>query len=143
MRISITYCLTMDQFRRNLAAFMRKRELNQVRLSKKTGIAQSVISRYLGGGVDKSLPGLAHLISLAAALGCTLYELTGDERLRDVEADMAKIKEIPPEAEELWEAYKSLDDDNPVKHFIEATLLGKKPDEPKRDDQHDEPEKAG
>lgn len=122
---------------------MKKRGLNGLQLAKKAHISQPLISRYLRSDPGGKYPSFKTLLDLAATLRCTLYELTGDERLRDVEADMAKIKDIPPEAEELWEAYKSLDDDNPVKHFIEATLLGKKPDEPKRDDQHDEPEKAG
>ena len=137
----------MTKLAANLRDLMAKARLDTVQLAKKTrqmrirSVAQPYISQLRNGSRENVSLDIA--LALAAALKCTLYELTGDERLRDVEADMAKIKDIPPEAEELWEAYKSLDDDNPVKHFIEATLLGKKPNEPNGDNQHDEPEKAG
>lgn len=67
------------KFSENLRRIMMERSINQVELSKKSGISQPVISRYWNEDERGKLPSLKNLLALARALNCTVDELTGSE----------------------------------------------------------------
>lgn len=61
-------------FADNLKLFMKQSKINQVRLSKETGIAQSAISNWLSG---KKEPSITSLWLLADYFNCSVDELIG------------------------------------------------------------------
>ena len=111
---------------------MQKKSINQVQLSKKTGIHQTTISNWLIESDRGKLPSLKNLITLAKALNCSLDELAGTnipefEKLKNIpnqkdEKDKL-LRSAPDEAIELMKRYIELDDDDPKKIAIEALLL--------------------
>lgn len=100
--------------------------MTQVELAKKSGFAQSVISRYETGEMDLRNAALETIVALARALGCTLYELTGLEAVKGFEKAAETFKP-DPEALAMWEAYNQLPE-GPEKEFIRAKLLQRKPE---------------
>ena len=73
----INYCNIMGKFSRQLKIFMELRNFDQVELSKKSGVDQSLINKYLREDPKGQNPSLKNLVALAKALNCTLEELTG------------------------------------------------------------------
>jgi transcriptional regulator with XRE-family HTH domain len=66
----------------NLRRLMQERGLSQVELERKSGVDQTLISRYLSGEHHTQYYYLQNLMALSEALGVTLYELTGHEGFR-------------------------------------------------------------
>jgi transcriptional regulator with XRE-family HTH domain len=66
------------KFAENLKLLMKESSLNQVTLSKATGIAQSAISSWLSG---KKEPSITSLWILSDLFNCTIDELVGRKDL--------------------------------------------------------------
>ena len=121
---------SMTEFGRRLKELRLKRSLSQAELAKRSGVSRISINGYESGSKSGRFPELPRLIALATALKCTLEELTGLERLKGVEDDVAKA-DISDDEKKLLEAYKALPDDDPRKNAIDALLItGKEDTEP-------------
>ncbi len=66
------------QFSNNLKRLMHESSLNQVKLSKEIGIAQSAISAWL---LDKKEPSITSLWLLADYFQCSVDELIGRDKI--------------------------------------------------------------
>jgi len=66
------------QFSNNLKRLMYESSLNQVKLSKEIGIAQSAISAWL---LDKKEPSITSLLLLADYFQCSVDELIGRDKI--------------------------------------------------------------
>ncbi len=66
------------QFSNNLKRLMYESSLNQVKLSKEIGIAQSAISAWL---LDKKEPSITSLWLLADYFQCSVDELIGRDKI--------------------------------------------------------------
>lgn len=75
--MSIICVSTMREFALRLKGLMDRAQLNQVELSRRSGIPQPVISSYLNESDKGRLPSFNNLIALHTALKCTIEELTG------------------------------------------------------------------
>lgn len=110
---------TMAEFGDNLAGLMAIRGINQVELSKLSGVDQSLISKYLRGDPKGKNPSLDKLLALATALTRpghrpvdTLAELLGLEKPPAItDRDLTFIK-----------SYKQLDDNDPLKAAVDKIL---------------------
>ncbi len=98
---------------------MSKMGLNQVELSKKTGIRQALISDWLRGRHEPKLP---MLLKLSRYFQISLAELTGLESLRDIEKEAEDIKEFTDEEKAFLEAYSSLPEDDWRRKAIDDIL---------------------
>jgi len=117
----------MKMFRENLQKFMRLLGLNQVELSKKSGVNQAMISRYLRGDPKGKLPTWENLYRLSKALGITMAELSGDPGLDGIEEKAQKIAErdITDEERRLLDAYFELPEDDWRRQAVNEILLAK------------------
>jgi len=111
-----------SSFSENLRGLMQLRGLNQVDLSRKSGVSQALISSYLRESAKAKYPNLRNLIALGRALDCTLEALAGIE---EPEGNQTEREIISPSKEQiaLWEAYDKLPDGHWLKIMIEQELL--------------------
>nr|MBN2277329.1 helix-turn-helix transcriptional regulator [candidate division Zixibacteria bacterium] len=100
-----------------------QRGITQEEISRITGIPQSTIACHLGG---TRYPGIDILVKYADYFRVTLYELTGIERLKDIEKKTAGGIEIDPQAKEFLDLYLSLPEDDWRKKAVDEILLGLK-----------------
>lgn len=114
----------MHSFSENLARLMRDGNMNQPKLSKLSGVDQSLISRYLREDPRAKLPKVDNLMALAGALGCSLDHLVGWSQQ---EYQLPKQVEIAPTQEQLtlWRKYAELPRGHWLKATIDQELLGK------------------
>lgn len=129
----LSRCITMGKFSENLARIMREKDINQVELSKKSGVSQPRISGYLHESKWARVPNLKNLIALARALNCSLETLTGLESLEGIEKEADAIGELSAEEKAIIEAYNALPDDDWKKKAVEGMLLKGKEVEKKKD----------
>jgi transcriptional regulator with XRE-family HTH domain len=106
----------------NLERLMAARNLNQVELSRKSGISQGLISSYIRQGKAAKFPSLQNMVKLAGALHCTLEELTGLPALHSIEEKVA-AHQPSPEALAFAEALEKLPADDPRRKAIEVLLM--------------------
>jgi len=106
----------------NLGELMQLRGLNQVDLSRKSGVSQALISSYLRKSAKAKYPNLRNLIALGRALNCTLEALAGIE---EPESNQTEREIISPSKEQvaLWEAYNKLPEGHWLRVMIEQELL--------------------
>ncbi len=88
----------------NLRDLMKRDRVTQSRLATKLGISRAAVSHYL---VGRREPDIDILVRLAQYFKVTLFELTGNERLKDIETIPEKY--LPPEAVEFAKKYLALD----------------------------------
>lgn len=69
-------------FAKNLRKLMDRRQVNQVELSRLSGVDQSLISSYLSGGKKAKTPHIKNLAALSKALKCSMEELVGFKKIR-------------------------------------------------------------
>jgi len=98
-----------------LKQLMQDRGMNQVDLSKRSGVGQNLISSYLRGAKQAQYPSLKNLLALATALHCTLEDLTGLPALRGAEV---KLPELTPDALRFGKFFESLLDGDPLKEYL-------------------------
>jgi transcriptional regulator with XRE-family HTH domain len=112
----------MSKLSQNLRRLMELRGMNQVELSKKSGVDRVLISNYLRESKAGKYPSLQNLLKLAKALNCTLEELTG----LDIPAGTIKpsAQELTSKAKRLAKAYDSLPPNDWRRKAIDE-ILGK------------------
>lgn len=116
----------MKSFSRNLRKLMKKAELNQVQLAKKSGVKQQYLSRYLNENAEGKLPrSLETLVSLCKALDCSLYELTGLSSLRSVSQNGKTDSNLSAEALSIARQYEKLSTKDPKRMTIRRLLRPK------------------
>lgn len=124
--IIVISCRIMIKFRENLCRLMEMRDLNQVQLSQRSGVSQSLISKHVRGESTAKTPSLKTLIALAYALRCTLEELTGLQSLRGIEEKIIRSKsgnlKLSDRAINLAKVYDRIPDPD-AKELIEAMLF--------------------
>lgn len=81
-----------------LRAELKKRDMSAYQLSEKTGIAQPVLSRWMGG---KTVPTIDNLRPVAEALNLPLLELVVRAGLLTEEEAGAKLKLVSTTADKL------------------------------------------
>ena len=96
---------------------MRRKALrySQVALAQRAGVSQSAISDIENPGVTK-LPNIDTITKIAAALGCSLDDLTSNDAQKKQEILMDPLREsvirdydrLPPEAQRLVRQYIDL-----------------------------------
>ena len=69
-------------FAKNLRKLMDRRQVNQMELSRISGVDQSLISSYLSGGKKAKTPHIKNLAALAKALKCSMEELIGLKKIK-------------------------------------------------------------
>ena len=77
---------------------MIQRGMNQVELSRASGVTQPQISGYLSGSPSGKVPSVGTLVKLARALHCDLEALTGNEELRGVVDTVIHVEGAQSEA---------------------------------------------
>lgn len=97
---------------------MADRQMNQVDLAGKSGVAQQAISSYLRRSSKGKYPSYPTLVKLAKALRCDLYDLTGLEELRGV----VVAPKLNPEVQALYDFYQSLPDDDSFKKIMRQKI---------------------
>jgi transcriptional regulator with XRE-family HTH domain len=95
-------------FASNLARAMRKAEMTQVALAKKSGIKQQLISSYIRKSRMAQYPSLRNLMRLAKALECTVDELLGLSSLKGQAGDSTIEERRSKLALQLAEVYDRL-----------------------------------
>ena len=103
----------------NLARLMQAKGMNQVELSRHSGVSQTLISSYLRGGKEAKSPSLKNLLLLATALHCTLEELTGLPTLHEAEA---RIPALTPDTLKFGRFFESLPDGDRLKECLREMM---------------------
>lgn len=119
----------------NLATLMAERGLNQVELSKRSGVSQQLISSYLREGKQAKGPSLQNLMALARGLHCSLEELTGitpDEIA--VKRHVIETDNLTPDQRWLLAAWQKL----PPDHWLKKALADIAPKDENTPDEHKE-----
>ena len=113
----------------NLARLMKERGFNQVELAKRSGVPQSLISRYLRSDAKAEMPSVENLIALAKALRVTLDELTGitAAQIEKAESDV-ETGNLTDDERLLLEAWKKLPPDHWLRKAIADVLPREKDD---------------
>ena len=115
--------MAVKNFSINLRNLMKKAELNQVQLAKKSGVKQQYLSRYLNENAEGKLPrSLETLVSLCKALDCSLYELTGLSSLRSVSQIGKTDSNLSAEALRIARQYENLSTKDPKRTTIKRLL---------------------
>lgn len=112
----------LSRFSKNLGKLMQLRNLNQVELSRISGVAQTLISSYLRESAKAKYPSLPNLVALMEALQCRfedLIDITNSGHLCK-----EGRQEVPTrEQVALWTAFKQLPDGHWLKIMIKQELL--------------------
>jgi len=115
----------MEDFSVILRTLMSIQGLNQVSLSKKSGVSQALISSYLRKGSKAKYPSLKNLIKIAKVVGCSLDELVGISKPPHDIDSIAKLRPSPDQLA-LWQAYANLPEGHWMRFMVEQELLRKK-----------------
>lgn len=101
---------------------MQLRDLNQVELSRMSGVSQTLISSYLRESAKAKYPSLPNLAALREALECRFEDLID---IRDTERLRTENGQNDPTREQLvlWDAYTKLPDGHWLKIMIKQELL--------------------
>lgn len=101
--------------------FLSRQGRTQRELAKFAGISTGHINNHITG---VAYPKIETLIKYARFFGVTLYELTGNEIYRNIEA-RAESRIPTPEEIALLEKFKSLPPDHWLRKAIDDILMGK------------------
>ena len=102
---------------------MQLRDLNQVELSKISGVSQTLISSYLRESVKAKYPSLPNLAALIQALECGLEDLIDLNDIPRVGTEKGLIDDPTNEQSALWDSYSRLPDGHWLKIMIKQELL--------------------
>jgi transcriptional regulator with XRE-family HTH domain len=105
---------------------MQFRDLNQVELSKISGVSQTLISSYLRESAKAKYPSLPNLAALIEALECRLEDMIDLKDTQRIGTEKGLNDDPTNEQRALWDAYSRLPDGHWLKIMIKQELL--KPD---------------
>lgn len=112
-----------SNFSESLALIMKERHVNQVELSKISGIKQQLISSYIRGSKTARLPSFKNLIRFANALDCSIDQLMGFSRGKAYSLDLSG------DPQRIVEAYSRLPKEDWRREAIKE-ILGLNPKSP-------------
>ena len=110
-------------FSSNLVRAMRRTEMTQVALAKKSGIKQQLISSYIRKSRMAQYPSLRNLMRLASALECTVDELLGLSSFKGQSGDSTIGERRTRLALQLAEVYDRLPKSDWRREAVKYILL--------------------